>query len=99
MNLKEETWISRSRDGLTILLVQPEDDRLAAWLKGGGNESYHLEDEGHGATDANRLVEAQLQVLWRGTKAEKTIRETLWTARLASWPFIIGWYRCGRLLL
>lgn len=54
---------------------------------------YHLKDEGHGATDADRLVEAQLQVLWRGTEAEKIIREPSRKAQLATRPFIIGRYR------
>lgn len=34
-------------------------------------QKYHLEDEGHRPTDADRLVEAQLQIL---TRKEEVVR-------------------------
>lgn len=36
-----------------------------------GGQKYHLEDEGHRPTDADRLVEAQLQIL---TRKEEVVR-------------------------
>ena len=37
---------------------------------GGHKYTHHLKDKGHGAHDANRLIEAQLQILHNEEKTE-----------------------------